>query len=69
MLLALMVVTSSLGSISAGPVRPPAMGWNTWNAYGGGITEAMVVKNIDLLVSRGLAAAGYDTFVIDGARS
>lgn len=44
----------------------PAMGWNSWNAFGCyGVTEDAVLANADALINLGLAEAGYDTVVVD----
>ncbi|WP_405700127.1 ricin-type beta-trefoil lectin domain protein [Streptomyces sp. NBC_00069] len=43
----------------------PPMGWNNWAHYMCDIDEAKVVANADALVSRGLAAKGYDTVTVD----
>eukprot|EP01084_Bolivina_argentea_P189708 326189_1 len=37
----------------------PQMGWNSWNHYACGITEAIMKSTMDSLVSTGLAKAGY----------
>eukprot|EP00727_Mastigamoeba_balamuthi_P008469 m51a1_g4244 putative alpha galactosidase (516) ;mRNA; r:186781-188844 len=39
--------------------RTPQMGWNSWNHYGCGISEELIVRTIDQMVSSGLAEAGY----------
>lgn len=45
---------------------PPAMGWNSWNAYRAhGVTEELVLRNADALIDLGLADAGYTTVVVD----
>ncbi|MDF0530530.1 glycoside hydrolase family 27 protein [Tsukamurella sp. 8F] len=43
----------------------PAMGWNSWNAFGCNITERDVERQADALVSSGLAGAGYRTVTVD----
>ena len=45
--------------------RTPPMGWNSWNAFGLNINSAIVKTVADSLVSKGLAAAGYQYIVID----
>ena len=42
--------------------QTPPMGWNSWNAYGCGVTGAKVESAADDLVKTGLARRGY-TFV------
>lgn len=47
------------------PASQPAMGWNSWYAYGCKVDQADVLRNARALVSTGLAAKGYNTVVID----
>lgn len=37
----------------------PVRGWNSWNAFGCGVNDTKLRATADLLVSSGLAAAGY----------
>ena len=46
-------------------VNPPTMGWSTWNTYGLGISEKLIRQQADAMVSKGLAAAGYQYINID----
>ena len=39
--------------------RLPAMGWNSWNAFGSGNTEALTRAMADALVTLGLDKLGY----------
>lgn len=41
------------------------MGWNNWNTFGCDINEGLVRQTADLLVSSGMAAAGYQYVNID----
>lgn len=43
----------------------PPMGWNSWNAFGLEINSKIVLAVADSMVSKGLAAAGYEYIVID----
>ncbi|MBR1441012.1 MAG: glycoside hydrolase family 27 protein, partial [Lachnospiraceae bacterium] len=45
--------------------RLPAMGWNSWNAFGSGNTEALTRTMADRLVELGLADMGYRYVVLD----
>jgi alpha-galactosidase len=45
----------------------PPMGWNSWNHFGGGLTEAKFKAIADAFVSEGLRDAGYKYLVIDDA--
>jgi alpha-galactosidase len=42
------------------------MGWNSWNAFGPGVNEALIEAEAQALVSSGLRAAGYEYVVLDG---
>ncbi|BAX79071.1 glycoside hydrolase family 27 protein [Labilibaculum antarcticum] len=45
----------------------PPMGWNSWNAYKKKkVNEQVIYKTIDLMVSDGYKAAGYNYVIIDG---
>ena len=45
--------------------RLPAMGWNSWNAFGSGNTEALTKTIADCIVSLGLDKLGYKYVVLD----
>jgi alpha-galactosidase len=47
------------------PPSLPVMGYNTWYQFRTGITESEVVRQAELLVSSGLAAAGYRCVNLD----
>jgi alpha-galactosidase len=47
------------------PPSRPVMGYNTWYQFRTGITESTVVRQAELLVSSGLAAAGYNCVNLD----
>ncbi|KAI0085182.1 glycoside hydrolase [Irpex rosettiformis] len=66
--------TSSLTGIAAsaptvGPSKQvgklPALGWNSWNAYGCNINETKVLNAAQQIVSLGLQKAGYQYVNID----
>ncbi|MBR5563862.1 MAG: alpha-galactosidase [Bacteroidales bacterium] len=46
-------------------VRPPLMGWNSWNAYMVDISDSIIMNAADMMVAKGLKAAGYDHVNID----
>ncbi|KIN95079.1 glycoside hydrolase family 27 protein [Pisolithus tinctorius Marx 270] len=50
---------------SEGVAKLPVMGFNTWNAYHCNISEDIVIKNANLMISLGLADAGYNYVNID----
>lgn len=43
----------------------PAMGWNSWNAFGSGNTETLTKQMADQLVALGLDQLGYQYVVLD----
>jgi len=43
----------------------PAMGWNSWNAFGSGNTEALTKAMADKIVELGLDKLGYKFLVLD----
>ena len=43
----------------------PAMGWNSWNAFGSGNTEALTKAMADKMVELGLDKLGYRYIVLD----
>lgn len=43
----------------------PAMGWNSWNAFGSGNTEALTKIMADKIVELGLDKLGYNYLVLD----
>ncbi len=43
----------------------PAMGWNSWNAFGSGNTEELTKKMADAIVELGLYELGYQYVVLD----
>ncbi len=45
--------------------RLPAMGWNSWNAFGSGNTEALTKAMAEKLVELGLDKLGYKYVVLD----
>ena len=45
----------------------PPLGWNSWNVWGGAVTEANIRAAADGLVSSGLATQGYTYVNIDDA--
>jgi alpha-galactosidase len=47
--------------------QTPPMGWNSWNCWGGNVTEAEVKASADAMVSAGFANHGYTFVNIDDA--
>jgi alpha-galactosidase len=46
------------------PAPTPPMGWNSWDSFGTGVTEAEVNANADYM-ARNLAAHGWQYVVVD----
>ncbi|MEU2268059.1 ricin-type beta-trefoil lectin domain protein [Streptomyces olindensis] len=61
--------TTSVGTTAqaapGSPALTPPLGWNSWNSFGCGITEAQVRQAADAMVSSGMKAAGYQYVVVD----
>ncbi|PPS67428.1 MULTISPECIES: glycoside hydrolase family 27 protein [Streptomyces] len=47
------------------PALTPPLGWNSWNSFGCGITEAQVREAANAMVSSGMRDAGYRYVVVD----
>ncbi|MFI6014618.1 glycoside hydrolase family 27 protein [Streptomyces sp. NPDC051243] len=62
-------VTASVGTTAeaapGSPALTPPLGWNSWNSFGCGITEAQVRQAADAMVSSGMRDAGYQYVVVD----
>ena len=43
----------------------PPMGWNSWNTFETNIDEKLVKETADIMVTSGMAAAGYNYIVLD----
>ena len=52
-------------ALENGVARTPPMGWNSWNKFGCGISDALVRATADAMVSSGMQAAGYQYINID----
>ena len=64
LLLAVSLVVSGL-HLSHDVGKLPALGWNSWNAYGCDVNATKVIDAADYIVSKGLRDAGYSYVVID----
>ncbi|MET1075940.1 MAG: glycoside hydrolase family 27 protein, partial [Umezawaea sp.] len=47
------------------PALTPPLGWNSWNSFGCGVTEAQIRQAADAMVSSGMKDAGYQYVVVD----
>ncbi|KAI9734633.1 MAG: hypothetical protein M1834_002234 [Cirrosporium novae-zelandiae] len=48
-----------------GLARTPAMGWNTWNAFGCDVSEELLLQTARKITDYGLQDAGYHYIVLD----
>ncbi|MBO6166251.1 MAG: glycoside hydrolase family 27 protein [Eubacterium sp.] len=53
------------GKVLYGKKHLPAMGWNSWNAFGSGNTEALTKAMADKMIELGLDKLGYQYIVLD----
>jgi hypothetical protein len=63
------VLTPSIPPLAAGLTgtlsQKPALGWNSWNAFGMAIDEGKILAQADLLIKLGLSAVGYNYVNMD----
>jgi alpha-galactosidase len=52
-------------ALENGLARTPPMGWNSWNKFGCDVSEQLIRRIADSMVSSGLKDAGYQYVVID----
>ena len=45
--------------------KTPPMGWNSWNKFGCDVSEELIMRIADAMVSSGMHNAGYEYIVID----
>lgn len=50
---------------TAQQVAPPIMGWSSWNTYHVNISDSLILRQADALVSTGLKEAGYKYINVD----
>jgi alpha-galactosidase len=58
-------VPTPAAAIDNGVARTPPMGWNDWNSFGCNVSETLIKQTADAIVSKGLAAVGYQYVVVD----
>lgn len=61
--LALTLLASTVLTMQA--QNGPTMGWSSWNTYGVNINDALIRKQADAMVSKGLKRVGFDHINID----
>ncbi|MFI7705599.1 glycoside hydrolase family 27 protein [Nonomuraea sp. NPDC049480] len=52
-------------ALDNGLARTPQMGWNDWNTFFCNVNENLIRQTADVMVSSGMAAAGYEYVNID----
>ncbi|GAA3817049.1 ricin-type beta-trefoil lectin domain protein [Sphaerisporangium flaviroseum] len=52
-------------ALNNGLARTPQMGWNDWNSFGCNVNDGLIRQTADVMVSSGMAAAGYKYVNID----
>ena len=52
-------------AVNNGLAVTPPMGWNDWNKYGCSISDSLIRRQADAMVSSGMKAAGYQYINID----
>ena len=56
----------ALTPLPKNPIAPePILGFNSWNAFMGDVTEENIMRTADLMVEHGLKDAGYDVIMLD----
>jgi alpha-galactosidase len=68
-LYAVLAFSAALTPALAGQQTPlaatPPMGWNSWNRYGCDVSDTLIRKQADAMVTSGLKAAGYQYVNVD----
>jgi alpha-galactosidase len=59
------LMAPSLSAQDKGLASTPPMGWNSWNKFGCNVSEEMIRRMADAMVSSGMKDAGYQYVVID----
>ncbi|UBU09454.1 lectin [Nonomuraea gerenzanensis] len=57
--------TSPAAALDNGLARTPQLGWNDWNTFFCNVNETLIRQTADIMVSSGMAAAGYEYVNID----
>ena len=57
--------TARWTAVTTGQAATPPMGWNSWNAFHTGVTEAGVLDSAKVIVDSGLARKGYRYINLD----
>ena len=65
-LVALVLTCTACHALNDGLCKTPPMGFNSWTAYGCGVSEADLLDAASFFTSSGLQAAGYTYVNTDG---
>ena len=60
-----LVLCAAMSATTATAQDGPTMGWSSWNTFALNISESIIKGKADAMVSKGLAAVGYDHINID----
>ena len=60
-----LVLCAAMSATTATAQDGPTMGWSSWNTFALNISESIIKGQADAMVSKGLAAVGYDHINID----
>lgn len=52
-------------AVDNGLARTPQMGWNTWNAFGCNVDEALIIQTANMIQKLGLQDLGYHYINLD----
>lgn len=52
-------------TVMAATTVPPIMGWSSWNTYRVNISDSLIIRQADAMISTGLHAVGYNYVNID----
>ena len=61
----ILLVLTLLAILPATAQDGPTMGWSSWNTYGVNINDALIRRQADAMVSKGLKAVGFNHINID----
>ena len=64
-LLLMIAVAGTLPALAKSPVKPPIMGWSSWNHFEVNINEDIMKAQADAMASNGMKDAGYSFINLD----
>jgi len=63
--IAVFLIQTPAQALENNQARTPQMGWNDWNSFGCSVSDSLIRQTADVMVSSGMAAAGYKYVNID----